>query len=338
MAEANESGSEPASEEPQTREEGVAPQQEDAPSQGGVPPEGDVAPQGDGAPDTDAPPESDEALLQAIEESLDDISLEFDFDILKVLDDENAQPSMIEALKDELSPPVSARLFSVANSVYYGKSRSGKITRFVEVVTHLGTDTTKSTAAFVALLGLANTEQIRRVFARSYATSKLVELICEAMEIRGDIKSTASLGGLFVEIGKVIAYLYEEKQSTEIGEGFVDRFYPHLNVKVIEHFELPPALTDVVSGGPLTFIKKGALPVASLVHVAHSIVDQSFEKHNKLVIQSTMPDPQGLLYSKTAGAYLESMFQAMGLGNYLQVVPLEFTDIEQRFLEKHGGG
>jgi hypothetical protein len=40
------------------------------------------------------------------------------------------------------------RLFSVANSDYYGKLRSGKSTKFVDVVTHLGVDATHGLTIF----------------------------------------------------------------------------------------------------------------------------------------------------------------------------------------------
>ena len=68
----------------------------------------------------------DEAThLEAICKFIDDHDIGFDFNALNVLDDEKATPTMIEALKDKLGPTVAARLFCIASSVHFGKTRSG---------------------------------------------------------------------------------------------------------------------------------------------------------------------------------------------------------------------
>lgn len=96
--------------------------------------------------------EADETILEAIELSLDELNLSFDIDELKILDDEKARPRDLEALKENLGPTVPARLFSLANSVHFGRISSGKITRFTDVVTRLGTDFIQATAFFIAFL------------------------------------------------------------------------------------------------------------------------------------------------------------------------------------------
>ncbi len=280
---------------------------------------------------------TNEELLQNVIQCLEDIHLEFDFNVLDVLDDEKATPPKIEALKEQLGTVVATRLFSIANSVFYGKMKSGNITRFVDVVTHLGTDTTRTTAIFVALLSLANTEELRIVFARNFATSKLAEIFAAHLGFKGRDKSTITLGGLFIEMGKVIMILYADKESFQYKDGFIDLHQAYVGTKVIERFELPPSLSKIVDHPCFTFVKKDSLDLTAVVDMAHAIVKDSFAKYGKLRIKSPLPDPGGLLYSSTMGSILKEQFNIMGIGNYIEVLETEYTDIEQRIIEKGGG-
>ncbi len=288
------------------------------------------------APESGAEDHGEEALLAAIEKCIDELDVGFDFEVLNVLDDEESTPAMIEALKDKLGTIVAARLFSIANSVHFGKTRSGKITRFMEAVNHLGTRITKSTAIFIALHALATTEEIHVVFARCFATSKLTEAIAQKLGLPDTDRVTASLGGLFIEIGKAIMLMLSHKQGTKLDAEFIERHYPAVNRKVIEKFVLPEALIEIVTRPPFRFVKKDSLALSAVVDMAHAVVEASFRKHGKLVVQSSMPDVEGIIYTSTAGSSLVEQFQIIGLGAYLKVIPSEWTDIEKRLLEKHG--
>jgi hypothetical protein len=276
----------------------------------------------------------DEAILQNVLLCLDTIPLEFDFKVLDVLEDEKATPPKVEVLKEQLGTMVSMRLFSIANSVHYGKQRSGQITKFIDVVKHLGTETTKTTAIFVALLSLANTEELRTIFARNFATSKLAEMFAAQLGLKGNERSTVTLGGLFVEMGKVIMLLYAGKESFQYPEGFVEKYHPYIGTKVIEKFELPASLIAIVDHPCLTFIKKDSLDLSAVVDMAHAIVNDSFTKYGKLRIQSPMPDPEGLLYTSTIGSLIKEQFNIMGIGSYIEVLEAEYTDLEQRIIDR----
>lgn len=275
------------------------------------------------------------ALLAAIEQSLEEINLGFDYEVLNVLDDEEARPAQIEPLKDQLGSVIAARLFSLANSVHYGKIRSGHITKFIDVVTHLGTETTKSTAIFIALMGLSDTRQTREIFARNYATSQLADVVAGQLGVSGNIRSRTALGGLFLEIGKIIILLYGEKTGREIDGDFINRYHRRVGTKVVETFALPEVLSAIISQPHFTFIKRENLGTLAIVHMVHSVVETSFAEHGKLVFQSAMPDPEGILYKSTVGSVLSTHFQIMGLGAYLKVIPTPYTDQEKRLLEKY---
>jgi hypothetical protein len=287
-------------------------------------------------PENGAEPREEEALLTAIDKCIDELDIGFDFEVLDVLDNEESTPAMIEALKDKLGTVVAARLFSIANSVHFGKTRSGKITRFMEAVNHLGTRITKSTAIFIALHALATTEEIHVVFARCYATSKLTEALALKLGLSDTDRITASLGGLFIEIGKAIMLMLCHKQGTKLDPEFIERHYPAVNRKVIEKFVLPGALIEIVTRPPFRFVKKDSLALSAVVDMAHAVVEESFRKHGKLVVQSSMPDVEGIIYTSTAGSSLVEQFQIIGLGAYLKVIQSEWTDVEKRLIEKHG--
>lgn len=281
---------------------------------------------------------SDAALFAEIEQCLEDINLGFDYDTLNVLDDEEARPCQIETLKEHLGATISARLFGLANSVHYGKVRSGRITQFIDVVTHLGTETTRSMALFIAMMGLSDTRETREIFARNFATSQLADVIAGQLGVRGNVKSRAVLGGLFMEIGKIIILLHGEKTGIEFEPGFVERHHRYIGAKVVDKFALPEAVAAIISQPHLTFVKKDTLGTLAIVHMAHALVEVSFARFGKLVLQSAIPDPDGLLYKSTVGSALSTHFQIMGLDGYLKVIPTELTDQERHLLERYRQG
>ena len=69
---------------------------------------------------------------------------------------------------------------------------------------------------------------------------------------------------------------------------------------------------------------------------ATPLLSNSFSRHGKLVVQSSLPDQEGILYTSTAGSSLAEQFQTIGLGSYLQVIPNELTDTEKSLLDKYG--
>jgi hypothetical protein len=287
----------------------------------------------DPAPHQERPPD-DQELLEEIRQSLEEINLGFDIKVLNVLDDEKARPAEIEALKEKLGELVAVRLFSVANSNYYGKLRSGKITKFNDVVTHLGVDITRSLAIFIALMALADTEELRRVFARNFSTSKLAEFLGLQLGISSAERSTVGLAGLFIEIGKVIMALYERQSGRVLSQEFVARHHPWVGARVIEIFELPPVLGEIIDHSYFKFVKKDHLSLSAIIDLAYAVVDRSFSRHEKFVIESVMPDPDGILYTKTAGSLIAGQFQSIGLSAYVHVVPSEYTE-QEKFLYEH---
>ena len=47
-----------------------------------------------------------------------------------------------------------------------------------------------------------------------------------------------------------------------------------------------------------------------------------------------MPDPEGIIYTSTIGAILAGQFQTMDLGQYIKVIPGEYSEQEKHLLER----
>jgi len=98
---------------------------------------------------------------------------------------------------------------------------------------------------------------------------------------------------------------------------------------------LPQYLLDIIDHPHFTFIKKNSLALSAVVDLAYNVIDKSFAKHGKLIVRSSMPDPDKILYSATAGSMLTLQFQLMGLATYLRVENAKLTEQEQRYIEKN---
>lgn len=277
-------------------------------------------------------PDNEAEILNEIEKSIEELDLGFDPKALNVLDDEKATPKMIDALKDQLGETISARLFGIANSVHYGRLSSGRLTRVREVVTHLGTDTTRAMVTFIAMRALASSHEMDLIFAHSFAISKLSEIFASQMGVDRQLKSTISLGGLFMKIGKVIILLYSKASGKELDNEFIEKHYRHMNAKVLEMFELPESLIEIVNHNNFRFEKKDSLAPTAILDMAQAIVERSFDKYGIWRIESSMPDMEGLLYKSTIGSNIQSQFQCMGMSSYLEVITSELTEREERML------
>lgn len=206
----------------------------------------------------------------------------------------------------------------------------------LEVLKVLDDPEATPTAIFLGLLALASTEEMRRVFARCFATSKLVEALTHKLHLTDAERTLAALGGLFIEIGKAIVLMGDAQHDMPPDAEFLERHYPHVNVRLIEKFELPVALREIVAGAPFSFARRDDLSLAAIVALAHGAVENSFARHGKLVVRSCLPDPDGIVYASTAGSVIAEQFQLAGLGAYLEMTAIEPTDVQKRLLEKHG--
>jgi hypothetical protein len=113
--------------------------------------------------------------------------------------------------------------------------------------------------------------------------------------------------------------LYERQIGEALEREFVTKYYRYLGAKMVERFKLPDFLLEVLSS-PVCNFTENSFNIRGVVQLAHAIVDKNFKNYGKFVIQSPMPDEEGLVTS-TLGSILAHQLDAVGLGSYLEVIP-----------------
>jgi len=279
--------------------------------------------------------ERESVVLKKIEDRMiSRVNLGFDLEVLSVLDNADASSHQIEALKGRLSSEILLRLLSIASSVYYGSLKRGAVNSFYEAVSRLGMDQTKAFIIILAQQALARGDrEIEKVFARTFATAVLGKLLSKEFALREDAARKVELGGLLLEIGRIMIMLYRKLYLKEEGvaeadvtDAFIDEVHPQLGVAVVEKFFLPPYLKKILLAESLVFETR-RFALAGVVRLAHDAVTTSFRRfNNKLVL--AVPPP-----SREEGFTIAEMvtehFRAVGLQQYLQIVRLEETPEEE---------
>ncbi len=276
--------------------------------------------------------EKDLALLQEIEEKvIRQVDLGFSFDALEILDHEDTAKSKIEELKGKLGPGIVTRLFGLGNSFYYGRLRAGNFTNFSEVILRLGMEPSKIYIHALSLFFQNPHHDFRVLAARSFLISSLGRMLAAQMGLKEEEIRKVELGGLFLKIGKVYMLLYEHKQKTKLEESFVSRCYPLLTLRVVDFFKLPEFLKELLSFSFFR-LEETSFSLASIIDLAHSAVDKSFKRHGKFILQSPMPDDDGIVMG-SLGSLLINQMEALGLGNFVEVLPF-LSPRQQAFRSK----
>lgn len=265
-------------------------------------------------------------ILSDIEDKIfNKINFGFDPEVLDVLNNHDASEQKIELLKTKIGDELLVRLFGIANSAYYGPLKKGSVDTLYKVVSRLGMDFARVLIIFLAFAAVSKNKEIKTIFAKSFATSIVGgKILAKEFGLRDNDAKKVELGGLLLEIGKIIFALYrslhkDAYEEAEIGEEFISQYHSSLGVKIIEKYELPEFLKEMISTDCLT-LEKELISLSGIVMLAYSIVDLSFRRFgNKLVIASPMPDPDGMVVH-TTGAVVQETFRAVGFGEYIEVI------------------
>jgi RNase H-fold protein (predicted Holliday junction resolvase) len=264
--------------------------------------------------------EEDLQILTEIEEKvMNNINLGFDTQVLETLDREDVSKKEIEALKEIISKDIVIRLFCVGNSIYYGRLRAGKFSDFSEIILRLGTEPAKVYILSLSLFFMNHDEEFTTLAARSFIISMLGKMLAKQMGMKDEDVKKVELGGLFLKVGKVFMLLYERQRGEPLDRAFVSKYYRYLGSKMVERFKLPDFLREVLSS-PVCNFTENSFNVRGVVQLAHSIVDKNFKNYGKFVIESPMPDKEGLVTS-SQGSIMSNQMDAIGLGSFLEIVP-----------------
>lgn len=188
--------------------------------------------------------EDREILLDMQEKFLETMSFGFRPEVMDILDNEYADQRQIESIKDMLNQAICTRLYGIGNSVYYGRLRKGDVTSFFEVAMRLGTAQTKTYIIMLSLLQIGSSPDTRQLLAKAVATSVIGKIAANRLGLPREGASRVELAGLFLEIGRMIALIYNEKeQKYRLAPDFPDRFNLFIGLKVIDSFACRPILT-----------------------------------------------------------------------------------------------
>jgi hypothetical protein len=264
--------------------------------------------------------EKDFALLGEIEEKvIKKVDLGYNFMALEILDQKETTKNKIEELQGILGPGIVTRLLGLGNSIYYGRIRAGKFTDFGEVVLRLGMEPSKVYILSLSLFFLNPHKDFTVLAARSFLISFLGKMLAMQMGLKEEEIKKVELAGLFLNIGKVFMLLYEHGQKTKLQESFISRYYPILGMRLVDFFKLPEFLKEVFSSSLFRF-EESSFSLAAIIDLSRLTIDNYFNKYGKLVLQSPMPDNDGVLVS-SLGSILLNHMNSVGLGEYVEVIP-----------------
>ena len=278
-------------------------------------------------PGKDRAVDVDEAfrLIDAIDDTLARkvLAASISPEVFMTLDDINAGRREIERIESKINEGIRLRLKAIAGSVYVGTLRRGHVGSFYDVVNCLGMHRTKALILVLAHhhAGLADPE-VETIFARSYATAVMAEILAGQMGFREDSIRKAELCGFFLEIGRKFLVIYNRKFAGESGtldDEFIETYHPYLADKIVSRYCLPEYVRTALLARNL-IVEEDTLSLAGIVHLAHDTVQASFQKNNnRLVLKCQVPRP-GTDVTRTLEAIVTEKFKAVGLENYLHVI------------------
>jgi len=258
------------------------------------------------------------------DETMETVSLGFDPEVLKILDDPESSEKDREEIKAKISQEICAHLLQLGNSAYLGKISIGKIASFATVILRLGTLYVKIFIIAFALLSMAKDERSKLLLAKSFSAAVVGKLLAEQLNWQKEYVQQVEISCLFAEIGKVLLYLYENTQDEPLSADFIERHHLLMAVKIAEKFELPEFIGRSIScvfGETSLNYAQHTLSTEGAVVMAYATVNYIFSREHGLVVRSPMPnaiDPFAVTPGKAIYNYLSSLALSSG---YLRIIP-----------------
>lgn len=264
---------------------------------------------------------SEEDLVREITTYLESLNLGFDPHILSVLDNEDAGQDKIEQLKFRLNGEIAARLLARANSAaLFGKINPGDARSFTEAVFRLGMTPAKFYILALAFFTLS--PALEPLAAKSFARGIMARVLAEQMSFKRRFVDEAEIGALLMEIGKVPIILYQQAKGVQIAEEFVLKHYKQFGTLMLERCGLSGSFIESIMQECLSFYEK-TFTVRAVTGIAQMIVDDSFGRYRKFVIESALASIDA---ASTIGQFIADQFSAAGFRKYLEIRKPEGDD------------
>lgn len=248
--------------------------------------------------------------------------LDFDPEILSLLDDPETSQNQIEDLKIKLGPALFNHLFDVANSAYHGSLKLGKVRHFYDVVNRLGMQHTKAAILMFEMHRLAKGDlETTLVYVKSFAASVIGRMLARGMGFNDDSARKVELGCLFLNFGLLMMLVYRNRfqdASFHLDDDFIQMHQSLLSQRIVERFRLPGYLLEMI-GARCFSLDRMAVDLSGVVQMGIALVEHSFRKFdNQFVVRSPMPSV--LDGTVTLGGILRDQFSAAGLHAYLKIL------------------
>lgn len=261
----------------------------------------------------------DRELLAAIDEYLaGEDHFGIDPRVLPILDSLDSSKREIAGIEEMIDKMISVRLRNMANSVYHGVMRRGNAKKFTDVVASLGMRPAKIFIVAMALFSRLGAEH-ELLELKSFATSLFARMIAEQMGFDQSSREKAELGGLFLNLGKVVIATYQVRSRTAIEPAFVEKYHQYFAAEIIARFNLPEYLSDFIQEGRLV-LQQRSFSVKGIVYLAQCLVEKIIDQFGVIEIKSPMPEVRDNL-DVTLGSIISDHFNMIGLGKFVKVIP-----------------
>jgi len=257
------------------------------------------------------------------DETLGKVSLGFDPDVLKILDDPESSEKEREEIQKKISREIAGHLMQLANSAYFGKISLGKIASFSAVILRLGTIYVKIFIIGFGLLALARDERSKTLLAKSFSAAIVGKLLAEEMNWQKEYVQQVEVCCLFSELGKVLLYLYEKMQDEPLPADFIERYHLLMALKIAEKFELPEYIGKSISyvfGDTSLNYTHHSLSTEGVMMMAYATVNYIYSREHCLVIRSPMPNSTDV-FASTPGKAIYNYLSALAMSSgYLRII------------------
>ncbi len=263
----------------------------------------------------------EEELARRIEDYvLEEENFGIDPRVFAVLDDPDSSKTAIAGTEKMVDARIALRLRSMAKSAYYGLPSRSRAVDFYDVILALGMQPAKVFIIAMALFSRLDAQH-KHLEVESFAIAVFARLIAEAMAMNDAARERAELGGLFLQLGRVIIAMYQSSRDAAIDPGFVERHHRRFALGIIEKFALPEFLAEMAAEDRLVLARR-SFGASGAVKLAQCLVQRVLKDYGVLEIKSPMPEVADNL-DATTGSRISDYFQMIGLGRFVRIVPAQ---------------
>jgi HD-like signal output (HDOD) protein len=236
--------------------------------------------------------------------------------IFHILDNTDSQEKDIAGIEKMIDVNLALRLRNMANSVYYGMQRRGKLKSFYDVITSVGMQPAKLFIVAMALFNRLDSKH-KILDVESFATSLFAKIIAEQMNLSVATMERAEIGGLFLNLGKVAIGIFETAEMVDLEPEFIAKYHRQFALMIVEQFMLPDYLKELILEDRPVF-QRNSFSIQGIIFLAQSLVEKLIHEQGLIAIKSPMPEIQDNLES-TLGLKISEYFNLIGLDKYLKI-------------------